>query len=196
MSVKSRIVAGIDLAGVETRPTGLCFLKNCFTTLEIIHFDSEIIKRILEKKPLVVAIDAPLSLPREDPSASFRECDRAVRRMGIRILPLSLSGMRKLTLRGIRIREWLEILGFTVIETYPRAALELLGFSARRGEYLRKIIVEKFGLKGDVNRELSVHELDALVCALVARLYLEEKTIAVGDPYEMLIVLPCSQCLE
>lgn len=56
---------GIDLAGVEARPTGFCLMdENLMANTCILHTDIEIIERTVELKPEVVAVDAPLALPR------------------------------------------------------------------------------------------------------------------------------------
>jgi len=189
------VVAGIDLAGVETRPTGICFLANNFVKTKLVYTDNEIISEMLEEKPLVIAIDAPLSLPKGktiDSKNCIRECDKALRKMGIRFFPLNFGGMRQLTLRGIKLRKKLTELGFTVIETYPGAAQDLLKLprSKKNKEELRRKLAEMFNLKGDIEHKLTTHELDAVTCAIVAKLYLEGKYIAVGDPEEMLMILP------
>lgn len=189
------VVAGIDLAGVETRPTGICFIVDSTVKTKLVYTDNEIVSEILREKPAVVAIDAPLSLPKGktlDSKNCIRECDKALRKMGIRFFPLNFGGMRQLTLRGIKLKKKLTELGFTVIETYPGAAQDLLRLprSKKNREELRRKLAEIFNLKGDIEHKLSTHELDAITCAIVAKLYLEGKYIAVGDPEEILMILP------
>jgi len=47
------------------------------------------------------------------------------------------------------------------------------------------------GCTGDVtNRKLSGDELDAVSCALIARDYANGSYIAIGDPAEILMILP------
>ena len=41
-----------------------------------------------------------------------------------------------------------------------------------------------------MEKRLNPHELDAVTCAIVGKLYLEGEFIAIGDPSEMLMILP------
>jgi predicted nuclease with RNAse H fold len=58
------LVVGIDLAGSESRQTGFCVLRGMKVETLIVYSDDEIIRKIEELKPRVIAIDAPLSLPK------------------------------------------------------------------------------------------------------------------------------------
>ena len=192
-------VVGVDLAGVENRKTGVCILNmKLWVKTEIVYTDEEIIKRVLNSKPKVAAIDAPLALPKgretleERSDIHLRRCDRELLRMGIKFFPITLGPMRKLTSRGIRLRKALEEQGLEVIETYPGAAQDLLGLPRKhRGvEILRRALID-YGCKGDVKKdEISDHELDAIVCALVGKMYVEGHYLAIGDPSEILMILP------
>src|SRR5271157_3757367 len=101
-------IVGLDLAGVETRPTGYCKLVNMDVETSLLYTDNEILAKIRQISPRVVAIDAPLSLPpgrkslEERTSEHLRESDRELLRRGIRFFPLTLGPMRKLTERGMR----------------------------------------------------------------------------------------------
>ena len=81
-------VLGLDLAGVETRPTGLCVLMDMKAKTSLVYLDEEIVKRVEESKPKVVAIDAPLSLPAgresidQKTSIHLRECDKELLKKG------------------------------------------------------------------------------------------------------------------
>ena len=107
-------VVGIDLAGSEKRDTGFCLLD--VETLEaevcILHSDGEILEASVSSRPLVVAVDAPLSIPRgrrsidERSPVHFRECDLQLRRLGIRFFPITLGPMRMLTKRGMPRMSW------------------------------------------------------------------------------------------
>jgi predicted nuclease with RNAse H fold len=192
---------GIDLAGVETRPTGFCVLgENLNTQTYLLHSDKEIIDMVEQASPEVVSIDAPLALPRDRPSLSakyknrshLRECDKALLKMGIKFFPVTLGPMRKLTQRGMNLRRILEAKGFKVIESFPGAAQDILGMPRKqRGlEKLRQALIN-YGIKGDAaKRKKSDHELDAVISALVGLLYLEGNYVAIGDPEEMLMILP------
>jgi predicted nuclease with RNAse H fold len=45
-------------------------------------------------------------------------------------------------------------------------------------------------VKGGLRETVTEHELDAVTCALVGRMYLEGNYIALGDPEEVLMILP------
>ena len=47
--------------------------------------------------------------------------------MGIKPFPITLGPMRKLTVRGIHLKNILETKNFTVIETYPGGGQDVLG---------------------------------------------------------------------
>jgi predicted nuclease with RNAse H fold len=190
-------VTGIDLAGVESRPTGLCIMDDllCPST-SLLYADDEILDKTLECAPGVVAIDAPLALPRGRKSLTrrskihLRECDRELLRMGIKFFPLTLGPMRHLTERGMRLRAELEKKGLMVIETYPGAAQDILHIP-RKGKGLEKLSqgLSQAGVRG-LNTGLTGDELDAITCALVGIFYLRGKYRAIGDPDEILMILP------
>lgn len=120
---------GIDLAGVESRPTGFCLMDdNLVDNSFLFYTDEEIIAETIKGQPDVVAIDAPLSLPRGRESLwirsniHLRECDRELLKMRIKFFPLTLGPMRQLTERGMRLKTKLERKNMRVIETYPGAA--------------------------------------------------------------------------
>jgi predicted nuclease with RNAse H fold len=119
---------GIDLAGVEPRPTGFCVLDEKLNAQTcVLHSGKQIIDMIEQVSPDMVSIDAPLALPKDRPTLSaryrnrshLRECDQVLLKMGIRFFPVTLGPMRKLTRRGIKLRKILENKGFRVIESYP-----------------------------------------------------------------------------
>jgi predicted nuclease with RNAse H fold len=112
--------------------------------------------------------------------------------MGIKFFPVTLGPMRTLTKRGVRLRKQLEKLCFTVIETYPGAAQDLLDI--RRKQHGLKLLQQSLtnlGCTGDITtRELTGDELDAISCALVAKDYAEGNYLAIGNPEEIMMVLP------
>ena len=190
-------IVGIDLAGVETRDTGFCVMdENVNVRTRVLHTDREVVKETITAGPRVVAIDAPLSLPRgrrsldERVNVHLRECDREMLRMGIKFFPITLGPMRKLTERGIRIKTLLERAGLEVIEVYPGGAQDLLGIP-RKHRGLKKLLsgLRGMGVRG-LSERMSDHELDAVTSALVGKLYLEGNYTALGDPEEGLIIMP------
>jgi len=122
------------LAGVESRPTGLCILRDMQAETSLVYADGEILTKIREINPRVVAIDAPLILPpglnslEERTGVHLRESDRELLRRGIKFFPVTLGPMRKLTERGISLKKILKAHNFVVIEAYPRGAQDVLGF--------------------------------------------------------------------
>jgi len=197
--MKAVDVVGIDLAGSERRDTGFCAMdlhKKCMTT--VIHTDEDILGLTIGAGPKVVSIDAPLFLPRGRKSLEipgpphFRECDKELLKMGIRFFPISLGPMRMLTARGMKLREALEAHGFEVVESFPGAAQDILGFP-RKQDGLRKLemALRGFGVKLDTQKGgYTGDELDAVTSALVGLMYLNDDCSTIGDPTEGLMILP------
>jgi hypothetical protein len=194
-------VVGLDLAGSPHRPSGFCRLSGRGGATQELFDDSEIFEAITRAEPKLIAIDAPLTLPRgrhclEDDcwcvgGNHFRECDLELRRMKIRVFPLTLGPMRMLTKRGMALAALFKKEGYAVIETYPGAAQDIWKIPRQKDPQGLKRGLKKFKLIGVLNkRDISVHELDALSCALVARLHLRKKSLALGDPTEGLMILP------
>ena len=189
------LAVGLDLAGVEHRPTGLCLLRGNSTETCNMYSDADILKKIEEAKPDIIAIDAPLTLPygrdsiEQKTNVHLRECDRELLRRRIKFFPVTLGPMRKLTARGISLRTTLEKKGFKVIEVYPGGAQDILRIPRKqRGLDKLKAGLENQGIKGLKNK-MSDHELDAVTCALVGKLYLQGKTITYGNR-EQAIIMP------
>jgi hypothetical protein len=99
--------------------------------------------------------------------------------------------MRMLTVRGMRLKMKLEERGFKVVETFPGGAQDILGIPRQKyPEKLRRSL-KTLGLTGDIERRvISVHELDAITCALAARSHVRGKSLVLGDAREGLMVLP------
>jgi predicted nuclease with RNAse H fold len=190
-------VIGIDLAGTENRPTGFCIMDDKMNIkTKIIYKDREIVRNILEENPKIIAIDAPLSLPKgrksleQKSNIHLRECDRELLRNKIKFFPITLGPMRELTKRGIKLKKILNKKGFEVIEVYPGGAQDLLKIPRKsKGiEELRKGL-EMLGIKG-LSKNMTDHELDAVTSAYIAKLYLEKKYIAYGNNDEGVIIMP------
>jgi len=172
-------VVGLDLAGVEIRPTGFCTFKDMTAKTCLVYADREILLKIRESSPKIIAIDAPLSLPpgrktlEERTGAHLRESDRELLKRHIRFFPLTLGPMRKLTERGMRLRRILEADHFTVVEAYPGGAQDVLGVPRKqKGLDKLKAGLEELGIEG-LNSQMSDHELDAVTCAYVGKLFLD-----------------------
>lgn len=185
------------MAGSEKRNTGICILNakleaKCF----VVKTDEEILRIVKETKPDLIAIDAPLSLPRgrktleRRENLHFRECDRELFKLGIKFFPITLGPMRKLTERGIKLRKVLENKGYNVIEVYPGATQDILKIP-RKSVSAKRLLkgLEKLGIK-IYKKEPTHDELDAITAAYTGYLHLNGKSIAVGNPKEGVIILP------
>lgn len=188
-------VIGLDLAGVENRPTGFCLLKQRKAETALVYTNEDILEKAETSKPKLIAIDAPLSLPagrrsiEHRTNVHLRECDKELQRRRIRFFPVTLGPMRKLTTRGINLKRTLENRDFKVIEVYPGGAQDILGIP-RKQQGLDKLRsgLEKLGIVG-LNDRMSDHELDAVTCAFVGRLFLEGKSATYGTS-DQAIVMP------
>jgi predicted nuclease with RNAse H fold len=194
-------IVGLDLAGVESRPTGFCVLKGMRAETSLVYDDEELLKRIRENKPRVVAIDAPLSLPagresiEQRTKVHLRECDKELLRRGIKFFPVTLGPMRKLTSRGMNVRRILEKRHFRVIEVYPGGAQDVLRIPRKQqGVDRLRAGLEHLGIKG-LDEGISDHELDAATCALVGKLFLEGKSVTYGT-LEQAIIMPKSEKIK
>jgi uncharacterized protein len=188
------VVVGLDLAGVETRPTGYCLLVGMKAKTKLLYSDEEILNLTESVNPNVVAMDAPLSLPpgraslEQRNAEHLRASDRELLRRGIKFFPITLGPMRKLTERGIRLRKILESKGFKVIEVYPGGAQDIWGVPRKQqGLDKLKAGLDKLGVTG-LKDGLSDHELDAVSCALVGKLFLEGKSVTYGEPDDGIVM--------
>jgi predicted nuclease with RNAse H fold len=187
-------VIGVDLAGSPRRITGLCYLnQDLWVEVSRAYLDDEILSFINNHEARVIAIDAPLSLPR---SGGLRRCDKELRGVGIRVLPPVLGGMRRLTERAIRLREVLASKGHEVIEVFPTGARKILGLPSRRMgvDALRNALLS-YGVRG-LPDDVDQHILDAVICALVGLYYLRGEYMVFGDDVEGMIVMPRPRSLE
>jgi len=182
------IIIGLDLAGVETRPTGFCKLTGLTAETCLLFTDAQIHDEVRKIKPALVAIDAPLSLPpgraslEEKTGIHLRECDRELLRRHIKFFPITLGPMRKLTMRGINLKRILQEDGVSAVEAYPGGAQDVLGIPRKqRGLDKLKSGLEAIGVNG-LQDGLSDHELDAVTCAYVGKLFMEGKAVVYGGP--------------
>lgn len=187
-------IVGLDLAGVENRPTGYCLLEDMKAETCLVYADEEIMKKTVSRRPKIIVVDAPLCLPpgrksiEERTNIHLRGCDREILKMGIKIFPITLGPMRKLTKGGIRLRSMLEEQKLTVIEACPGGAQDVLGIP-RKQKGLEKLLagLEKLGIKG-LNSKMSDHELDAVTCTYMGKLFLEGKAVVYGAPNEGIVM--------
>jgi len=189
--------AGLDLAGVEHRPSG-AVLTDGLRVMDShdLFTDREIVDWLLASGVTVVGIDAPLCLPpgraslEERNGQHYRPCDLALRQRGIRFFPITLGPMRALTSRGMRLKQELEGHGLRCLETYPGGCQDVWGVP-RKGqgiESLRQGLIG-LGIEG-ITERMSDHELDAVCCALSVALHLRGRSEVLGGAESGGIIIP------
>jgi predicted nuclease with RNAse H fold len=158
-------IIGIDLAGSVNNPTGICLLKDAGLEFKILNCDEDILKTCFDFKPDIIAIDAPIidGIPR------IRKADKILKKY--KALSPSLPSMKILTMRGSKLAKKLSE-NYKVIEVFPTATAKILGiYSKNYKEIAKKLNIE---IKNK-------HELDAYLCCLTAKLFLEKKVVQIGD---------------
>ena len=187
------VVVGIDLAGSPKRPTGLCVLRDLNADTRVAFSDDDILNFVKEARPVLVPIDAPLSLPNgrltihDRAGEHLRECDRALLRYGIRFFPVTLGPMRMLTERGLVLKKRLAAMGYQTVECYPGAAQDLWGIPRQRQDRLGLLTgLRKFGLHG-LKKTATSDELDAATAALAGRWFLLGQGLMLGGDSGILI---------
>jgi predicted nuclease with RNAse H fold len=172
-------VIGVDLTGSEKRASGLAHLDGVGQTVTWrLKTDLEIIDKVKSLGADLISIDSPLSLP-EDKTKIYRDCELELKRRGIGVYWCLLPSMKALTLRGIGLAIQLRLEGFTVIESYPGAAQDILGLPRKnKGNQALADALFNYGIRGDLN--VSHDELDAITAAIVGQLYLKGNYEALG----------------
>jgi uncharacterized protein len=204
--VEPTICLGIDLAGVEHRETGIALLIGDHL-VELTSADSD--RAILSHVAALpghaaIAINAPLTLPRgrcclhdacrcrQDPGTRSREIERELARG--RVPTLATALIKVLARRGIWLAAALRAQGRQPLEVYPFATLRLLGLptGGKRSRAGRAAIQDALRplVPGLDHPDASEHQLDAVVCALTARLWALGQARTVGSPDEGLMVVP------
>jgi predicted nuclease with RNAse H fold len=188
LEFKDKCVIGIDLAASSKNPTGWATLKNKTVKTHLLHTNNEIIENTLQNHPQLVAIDAPLSLPKK--GEFFRKTDKEMIRKGYRVLPPNFRTMKKLTSRAIRLNKIIEEKTYKTIEVHPTSTRKALQIPPKEWKTIQEIL-KTLGLKGDIEtRPLATHEIDAVTAALTAVLHLQGQTELIGDDKEGYIILP------
>jgi len=165
-------ILGIDLAGKTTNPTGICIVKDDKIEFRTVSSDKQILGISAELMPNIIAIDAPIM----QGEPRVRKADRILKKFGA--FPPSLPSMKLLTLRGSKLAVQLKT-RYKVIEVFPTATAKILGIYSRN--------YRESAAKLDIKVK-NKHELDAYFCCLTAKMFLEEKTVAVGDETGEIIV--------
>jgi predicted nuclease with RNAse H fold len=188
------VVTGIDLAGSPKRPTDICVLRGLTAETRVAFSDDEILNFVQEARPVLVPIDAPLSLPNgwltiHDRSGEhLRECDRALLLRGIRFFPVTLGPMRMLTERGLELKYRLATMGYQTVECFPGAAQDLWRIPRQHRNRLGLLSgLRKLGVRG-LKKSATSDELDAATAALVGQWFLLGQGMMLGG--EMGILIP------
>lgn len=176
-------VIGIDLAGLNTRPSGLATLTGRAFKTQLLHSNKQMIDLCVKEGPDIVAIDAPLSLPKR---GNLRNADLSLIKRGLRVFPPTFAGMRSLTTRGILLSKKLRARKIKVIEIHPRTSGIIIFKTAERARWVKKLKGTGFRLHGGKTS----HELDAIIAALTGALHLRGKTEEVGKAAEGAIIIP------
>lgn len=195
---RNQTILGIDLAGSPKRPTGVCVLRGNLVETMTVLSDEELLQIAREVSPVLVPIDAPLSLPPgrkslEDRNAEhLRPCDRELQKMGIRFFPITLGPMRMLTQRGLDLKASLHKLGLKAVESYPGGAQDVWGLPRKQHdlEGLRNGLRD-MGIDG-VRDDANDHELDAVSCALAGQQFLNGNGMMLGGETGILMPSPAA----
>jgi len=184
--MKENIIIGIDLAGVPKNPTGWASCKNKVISTRHVYENGEILEQLTKIKPVLVAIDAPLSLPKE---GTMRKADREMYRHGYPVFPPRFPAMEKLTLRARKITQQIKRDELHIIEVHPTSTRKALKMPTKNWKEIRSIFIQ-LGLEGNLKtRVLTPHEIDAVTAALTGYFHLQGKTELIGNE-EGYIVVP------
>jgi len=174
--------------------------------------DEQIIALAEEQRPVLVAIDAPLSLPlglccleescpcRPVSPRKGRQCERELSALGIGCYYTTKHSIIKgMVYRAVTLKEKLEERGFAVIEVYPYASrVRLFGKLPRKTTVAgRQALQERLhrlipALPRPQELLFSHDALDALLAAYTGVLYIKSQTETLGDPAEGLLHIPIS----
>jgi len=188
MSILIKVTtAGLDLACQQTNSTGFATLKNKKLFTCHLYKTDEIIKAVTIFNPKIIAIDAPLSLPKK---GNMRNADKLMNKKGYRVFPPLIPTMKKLTLRAAKIKETLERKNYQIIEVHPTSTCKALHLPKKDWGKIQEAL-QQMGFRGELTtRKLSPHEIDAAIAALTAYLHLQGKTELIGDKEEGYIIVP------
>ncbi|MEM4713161.1 MAG: DUF429 domain-containing protein [Candidatus Bathyarchaeia archaeon] len=185
--MENKVIIGIDLAGKEKNPTGLAILRNKSVETCLICTNKEIFEKVIRVNPKIVAIDAPLKLPK---NGIFRKADKKLIKNGYRVFPPGLPAMKTLTRRAIRLNRLITEAGIQTIEVHPTSTRKALGMPTKDWKVIQNIL-KRIGLVGSLSKHpLTPHEIDAITAALTGYLYMKGLAESVGDREEGYIVIP------
>ena len=190
LELAEKDIIGIDLAGVPANPTGWALLRNKTVKTALLYTDNEILEDITRANPLIIAIDAPFSLPK---NGFMRKADSLMIKKGYHVFPPTLQAMKKLTLRAMNMNRLIAEKGYKAIEVHPTSTRKALNMPSKDWKKIQDILKNR-GLKGDIKtRALTAHEIDAATAALTAYLHIQNQTEMLGDEEEGYIIVPKKQ---
>ena len=162
----------------------------------------------------IVAVDSPMALPLglcclEESCAcspllpgTGRSAERALAARGISCFwTTKRTIIKRMVYRGIALKARLETEGYTPLEVYPFATKRiLLGSKLPRKSSPLGLTRLIDGARRELPHcvwpdpwEPGHDQLDALYCAITARLHAQGQTEALGDPAEVPIIVPLSR---
>jgi predicted nuclease with RNAse H fold len=197
--ILEKTIVGIDYGSKFAGTTVICYNYGYKVRFVASARKSDADKFLLSEltflDPDLILIDAPLSLPgvywlgEGYNDHFFRKCDRELGAMS----PMFLGG---LTARAIKLHRYLNGLGNTMHETYPRKMVEILGlpkkfYKGKKGDLRRFIdeLIKTTGIKMDATQITSWHHLDALLAFFSAMRYLRSVHEEYGVKAEGVIVV-------
>jgi predicted nuclease with RNAse H fold len=115
-----------------------------------LYTDKEIVETTLNCKPILVAIDAPLSLLRK---GLLRKTDTEMHKQGYPVFSPLFRTMEKLTVRAIKIAKEIKKEGVCVLEVHPTSSRKALEIPSKDWKIIQAIFFQ-MGLKGDLKNAL------------------------------------------
>jgi hypothetical protein len=190
LQLKNKVVIGIDLAAKPENPTGLAIWKGKVIKTSLVYTDQEILENITCNKPTLTAIDAPLNHPKR---GILRKAEKEMIKRGYRVFPPKLPAMEKLTIRAVKLNTLIAEKGYKTIEVHPTSTRKALNMPTKDWTKIQ-LILNRLALGKDLKARIqSSHEIDAVIAALTARFYLQDRTESVGDKTGGYIIVPKKQ---
>jgi len=180
---------GIDYGSKLAGTTSIAYIEEDMIKLVSSNKKEDadrMIKRQVEiHNPDLIAIDAPLSLPKaytgDGSDYFYRQCDKAMKAMS----PMFLGG---LTARAMKLNAEL---GLEMIEVYPGGlarSLELNEFHYKKKEVDIAGIMARLDWSYSLSRvPNSSHEIDAVLALYIGWKFKQQLAKPIGDPEEGLI---------
>ena len=203
---------GIDLTSSPKKSSACIGLDKELNLIFIgfLRTDSDIIALLCSQPSCLVAIDAPLTLPKglccleescscqPKSSGKGRECEQELAKLGIPCyFTTKRSIIKPMVYRGVKIRGELEGRGYHVIEIYPYASkVRLWGKPIPKKtrpdglDFLRDRLTSLVPCLTPYIDRFNHDLCDAAIAAYTACLYYSGETEQIGDPGEGTIYIP------